>query len=516
MRAFLSMADNRAVDEYAIETCDILGRDLMQNAGDAVVDQMHRHGYLDNAPQVVILAGHGNNGGDGFVIAAELQQAGVSVSVILTADQINISGDALYHFQRLSDLHVQVQTWADSSQQQQQIRDADVIVDALLGTGIKGRIRAPYDSIIKFTNQSNARRLAVDVPSGVTGDLGDILDPCIRADLTVSMGFGKQGCLFEPARSHSGSIVPVDIGFPSDSIQQITGQVLLQNENQDYPRSRYVRFSDTHKYSAGKVFIIAGSQGFTGAALLASTAALRSGSGLVRLALPASLGQVAESYSLETVVDYLPETEDHGISMASLEVLKHGCEWADTVVVGPGLGRNPETMEVVHQIIQSTKQPLVIDADALFALNEDSAHLSKRPGPTIITPHAGEFKRLIQAGSDYSPSWRDAQKFAIDHGVSVLLKGAPSLLASPSGKVIVNSTGYAGMATAGSGDVLSGVIASLWAQWPQDEDVLAFAMYIHGKAAELNREQKGVLGLLAGDIVEALPQALKEYGGLPS
>ena len=509
------MAANRAVDEYAIKTCGIPGNQLMQNAGESATEQMRERGYLNNSPQVTILAGHGNNGGDGYVIAASLFKTGISVSIITTTEPDHLKGDARYHFQKLADLDIHVETWTGSDSQHQQIMESNIIVDALLGTGIKGKIRAPYDTLIRLSNQSSATRVAVDVPSGVSGDQGKTLEPCMRADLTVSMGFGKQGCLFEPARSFSGIVVPVDIGFPEDSLTHIDEQVLYRNEDTDYPASRYTRFSHVHKYSTGKVFIIAGSRGFTGAALLASKAALRSGAGLVRLAIPESLGQIAENNSLETVVDYVAETREHGIALTALSDLQRGCQWADSVAIGPGLGRDPETVHIVKDIVKGTKRPLVIDADALFAISDDPSVLLKRSAPTIITPHAGEFKRLINKGGDYQPTWKDARKFAKDYGVSVLLKGAPSIIASPGGEVLVNSTGYAGMATAGSGDVLSGVIASLWAQWGNDPDVLGFAMYIHGKAAELNRAQKGVLGLIASDIVEALPLALKEYGGLP-
>ena len=515
MRAFLSMAANRAVDEYAIKTCGIPGSLLMQNGGDALVEQMYKHGYLNNSPEVLVLAGHGNNGGDGYVIAAGLFKRGISVALMMVSAENRLTGDALTHFSKLKDLDIAVETWNNSEAQKQQVLKADIIVDALLGTGISGQIRSPYDTLINLSNQSSALCIAVDVPSGVTGDQGETLESCIHAELTVSMGFGKQGCLFEPARSYSGTVVPVEIGFPIDSLDHLNGEVLWQNEDMDFPKSKYSRPSHTHKYTAGKVFIIAGSQGFTGAALLSSTAALRSGAGLVRLAIPKTLGPIAEGHSLETVVDYVPETENGGIALSALPDLQRGCEWADTVVIGPGLGRHPETIQIVRHIVKESRQPLVIDADALFALSEDLSILPARPAPTILTPHAGEFKRLINRGADYSPTWKDAQKFAKEYGVSLLLKGAPSLLVMPSGEAVINATGYAGMATAGCGDVLSGIIASLWSQWTAEPEVLNFAMYIHGKAAELNRPHKGVLGLIASDIVEALPEALKEYGGLP-
>ncbi len=516
MKPYLSMAANRAVDDYAINTCSIPGEALMQNAGNALVHELESRGFLKESLQILVLTGKGNNGGDGYVIAANLYHQGLAVSLITIADETQLHGDALIHYQVLSKLDLKPEIWQNTAEQHQLIQQADIIVDALLGTGISGSLRSPYPEIINACNQSEARIVAVDVPSGVTGDLGEILQPCIKAGLTISMGFGKQGCLFEPARSHSGLRIPVDIGFPEDSLEHLKGIALYELENSDFGPSAFTRSAATHKYSAGKVYIIAGSQGFTGAALLSATAALRAGAGLVKLALPESLGQIGETASLETIVEYMPETPNQSFAINALESLKAGCEWADAVAIGPGIGRDPETLDVVRNIITNIQCPLVIDADALFALINNLELLKTRRSPTIITPHAGEFKRLLGQPDTTVPTWQDALNFAEEYGVHVLLKGAPSILAAPTGTVSVNTTGYAGMATAGSGDILTGVIAALWAQWSQIPEVLNFAMYIHGQAADLNRSEKGVLGLIASDIVNALPEALKEYGALPT
>ncbi len=510
------MAANRAVDDFAINTCGLPGDTLMKNAGLAVVQEMDQHGYLNDSPSILILSGHGNNGGDGYVVAADLIQRGFQVDLIRVASESSLKGDALHHYLNLKSLGQTGETWRNTPAQNDLINNATIIVDALLGTGIKGSIRAPYDDLINACNTSQAAIIAVDVPSGVTGDLGSILEPCIRANLTVSMGFGKQGCLFEPARSQSGKIVPVDIGFPDNSLDQLDETVLNELERWDFPASAFTRFADTHKYTAGKVYIIAGSRGYTGAALLAASAALRSGAGLVKLAIPESLGNIAETLSMETIVEYLPETETHSFAEKALLQLKDGGEWADCVALGPGLGRHGDTMNLARELIGSINKPLVIDADALFCLTGHLDLLKNRSAPTLITPHHGEFKRLISAKREHVPTWEDATKFAQEFQVHVLLKGAPSLIAAPDGKVFINSTGNPGMATAGSGDVLTGVCASLWSQWPQLPEVLSFSMFIHGKAADLGRADKGVLGLNASDIVEVLPHALKVYGDIPN
>ena len=510
------MAANRAVDDYAINTYGIPGETLMQNAGYAVIEQMEKHGYLSNDPTILILAGKGNNGGDGFVIARGLMEKELNVSLITVSDPQELKGDALFHYQLLVGLGLEAGVWESGAEQQTMISKSEVIVDALLGTGISGEIREPYTEIITLCNKSEARIVAVDVPSGVTGDDGEVLEPCIRAELTVSMGFGKQGCLFEPARSQSGKIETVEIGFPEDSLAHVEGKVLYQTEAEDFSPKDFSRPGASHKYSVGKVYIIAGSRGFTGAAVLASKAALRSGAGLVKLALPGSLGIVAEQESLETIVEYLPETADGSFSQAGSAKLETGCAWANVVVIGPGIGRNTETLELVRDLVAKVDKPLVLDADALFAIKDDLDLLQQRSAPCIITPHLGEFLRL---GTDYKdskpPHWEAALAFAQTYGTHVLLKGAPSLLAYPDGTIMVNNSGHAGMATAGSGDVLSGVLGGLWSQWPEHADVLRFGMYIHGKAADHMKTSKGTLGMIAGDIVEALPTVLKEYGGIP-
>ncbi len=516
MRTFLSMAANRAVDDYAINTHNIPGEVLMGNAGDAVVDQLKLLGYLKEMPQILILSGKGNNGGDGYVVARRLTELHIPVELITVSNESQIGGDALHHYLLAKQSGVPIRQWENTQEQLGQIASADIIIDALLGTGISGEIRLPYSEIIHAVQKSCARVVAIDVPSGVTGDAGKILEPCITADLTISMGFGKQGCLFEPARSHCGSVIPVEIGFPEDSLEQAGGTPLRELANNDFPKAMFSRQVDAHKYSVGKNYFVAGSKGFTGAALLAATAALRSGAGLVKLALPESLGTIGEILSKETIIEYLPETSDQSFSLKGRERLNEGCDWADVVAIGPGIGRHPETLELTRELIKSIDRPLVIDADALFALIGHCEILRKRTAPTILTPHLGEFKRLIGVDEPTEPIWEAAVSFAEKFSVNILVKGAPSVLATPLGDVTVNSSGYSGMATGGSGDVLTGVITSLWSQWPDNPEVLNFAMYIHGHAADLNQAEKGVLGLIAGDIIDTLPEALKEYGGLPN
>jgi hydroxyethylthiazole kinase-like uncharacterized protein yjeF len=515
MQTFLSMADNRAVDDYAIQTCGIPGESLMAAAGKAVVEKMLEKRLVEPRSNILILTGKGNNGGDGYVIASDLLSKGYQVSVLSVVTPENVEGDARLHLDILMEKQPQFMVWDRSPAQKKCFSEATLIIDALLGTGVKGTLKPPYSELIELANRSAASKVAVDVPSGATGDLGDILQPCLKAALTVSMGYGKQGCLFEPARSHTGEIIPVQIGFPEDSLKHIHGPVLQRLESTDFDPDRFTRSSDTHKYQSGKVYILGGSRGFSGAAILAARGALRSGAGLVRLAVPESIGAIAETASLETIVDYLPETDSQSAAMAGLDQVLSGASWSDVTALGPGLGRHPNTIELVLELIAKIERPLVIDADALYALSTNPDLLKDRVSPTILTPHAGEFKRLAGMEGQTTPTWQHARKMAQEFGVYVLLKGAPSLLATPDGQIFINSTGNPGMATGGSGDVLTGVLASLWSQWSILPDILNFGMLIHGLAADHQMTTKGILGLNADDIVEGLPQVLKEYGGLP-
>ena len=516
MQSFLSMADNRAVDNFAINACGIPGELLMGNAGKALVQAMSDAGYLGSGVKVLVLCGKGNNGGDGYVIASDLISRGIHTNILSVASSTDLTGDALHYFQALKDQKPNLAQWAESAEQKELFQSADIIVDALLGTGIKGALRAPYPRLIELSNASKALIVAVDVPSGMTGDLGQILDPCIHASLTVSMGYGKQGCLFEPARTKAGKVLLVEIGFPENSLEHINAPVLHRLEAHDFPTVSFQRVGDAHKYSTGKVFIMAGSRGFSGAGILSAKAALRTGAGLVKLGVPTSIGVIAESTSLETVVTYLPETSSQTFSYEALESAISEANWSDVTAIGPGIGRHPEVSELVLELTQRIERPLVLDADALFALTGNLHVLSDRKFPTILTPHVGEFKRLIGMGTDSVPVWSDAQEFAKTHGVYLLLKGGPSVLATPNGHVFVNSTGNPGMATAGSGDVLTGVLAALWGQWSTLPDILNFGMYIHGAAGDHKLGHKGVLGLTASDLIEGLPQVLKGYGGLPN
>lgn len=507
---FITMDQSKSVDRYAMDTCGIPGEKLMGNAGRKVFEAIRQRYDLTalNGP-VWVACGKGNNGGDGFVVALELAQSGVPTVVLCIPDAMDIQGDALTYYTQVIESGIRVipvngQNWRT------EIDKAGLVVDALLGTGLEGlELREPYAGVVLAINQLSVPIMAVDVPSGISGDAGQMTEPHIQAQFTVTMGYAKAAMLFSPVREAVGEVVVAEIGFPVDSLAHVAGSPLKCLSPAEMSHFYPKRSIAAHKYQAGKVAIIAGSKGFSGAAVLASTAALRSGAGLVRLAVPDSIGAIAETLSLETIVSYAPETASGGFAMAGKSILEGLIDWANILAIGPGIGRAAETIELVTELIPKIDKPLILDADGLFALATNLTCLEHRTTPTILTPHAGEFQNLLDAaGLKMQSNWQSASAFAKRYGCTVLLKGAPSVVATPAGEVFVNSTGNPGMATAGSGDVLTGMIAGLLAQNQTLPGMLNYAMFKHGEAGDLARKKFGELSMIASDIINALPQVL--------
>ncbi len=511
MKYYLTMSGNRAVDRYAIQERGIPGVKLMGAAGKAVVAAAREEGLLPPITEpILVLCGKGNNGGDGFVVALTLDELGYEVNCILAAEPEQAKGDAAHYLQQVLQRSISILPPSRQAEWESHFDEAALIFDGLLGTGISGSIRPPYDRLLSLAEASGKPVVAIDVPSGVTGDTGAVLRPCLAAHLTVSMGYGKAGLLFHPARQQAGKVVIADIGFPDDSLEHIPGEepILKRLEPVDFPPNLLARSPAAHKYQVGKVAVIAGSRGFSGAAILAAEGALRVGAGLVRLAVPASLGPVVESLSREVIVDYQPETSTGQLSRTAYDQLMELAAWADVVALGPGLGRQEETQELARKLISSVERPLVLDADGLFAVSSTVDLLLNRKAPTVLTPHSGEFKRL--AGIEHQPNWRDALDFARKYKVYLMLKGAPSLLTTPTGEILVNDTGNPGMATGGTGDVLTGMIAGLMAQRDLLPLIPACAMFLHGLAGDKAAADKSIWGMTAGDLLDHVPYAMQE------
>lgn len=489
------------------------GAELMENAGrrvfDAIVEEWE--GLEGLCP--VVVCGRGNNGGDGFVIARLLHQAGVALRIFLTMSREMVKGDAAHHLRLLEEAGGRVEPLLsdeDLGVLREALDEGDLVVDALLGTGLKGAPRPEAARIIECVMGADRPVVAVDLPSGLEAGTGLVHGACMRAVLTVTFGLPKIGHLFFPGRTYCGILRLVDIGFSAEVIRTSPVSTFLLDEEGMaalIPR----RPDDAHKGTCGTVAVVAGSVGMTGAATLAADAALRAGAGRVTLGLPSSLNDIVEVKLTEVMTLPLAEVRKRRcLALRGLGEILELSENSDCLALGPGLGRYRETVELVRRLVMQVKRPLVLDADGLFALAGATDLLKEREGPIILTPHVGEFAHLTELATEEvaADSLGHAGRFAVEHGVVLVLKGGPTVVALPDGRCLVNPTGNAGMATAGAGDVLTGLIAGLLGQGMSPEKAACLGVYLHGRAGDLARDRIGEWGMSAGDIGHLLPRAI--------
>jgi NAD(P)H-hydrate epimerase len=474
---------------------------LMAKAGQKVADLAME---VCKRGRVAVFAGKGNNGGDGFVAAKILHQSGYDVTVVTAVELGNQSGPAGKAYHSLIDLGVEIVSFNPNLN-----LEADLVIDALFGFGLKGEVRGILSEVINYINDMSAPVLSVDIPSGILSDTGQVAGVAVKANYTVTFTIGKYGLYLFPGAEYAGKIVPVDIGISEKTASSHAGGKLI-----DFSLATSLlpqRSSQLHKYSAGTVLVIGGSVGMTGAAAMAAKSALRAGAGLVRLAVPKSLNQIMEIKLTEVVTIPLPETEVGSLDVKSLDELLERRRENDAIIIGPGLGRHPSTQELVRQLVAKVPNPLVVDADALFALSGDYSCLLRRSGPTVLTPHASELGRLMGIGAKEVEDNRvgNAFKAARELNSTVILKGPHSLVSS-SGRVDLNLTGNSGMASAGTGDVLAGMVASFMAQGLSAHQAASLAVYLHGLAGDLAAAELSEFALLAGDLIDFLPKAIKK------
>ena len=491
------------------------GFDLMENAGRGVFEAVVERLRASGGQRVAVVCGKGNNGGDGFVVARRLRAAQVSVQAFLLARAEAVSGDAGAHLQKARSEGVEVREIVREEEVGGLVRaleTADLVVDAILGTGLRGGARGVAAGAVEAINGAGRPVVAVDVPSGLDADTGRAEGACVRAALTVTFALPRIGHFFYPGRARCGALRVVDIGIPRVAVEAEGVEVDLVTAEDALawlPRRR----PNAHKGDCGRVVILAGSVGLTGAATLCAAAAVRGGAGLVTVGTPTSLNDILEVKLTEAMTVPLPEVRRRRcLSLrARGEVLRLVAR-ADVVALGPGLGTYRETVGLVHRLLADIRSPLVIDADGLNALKGRADLLKTRIGPTVITPHPGEFSRLT--GASISEIEADpiggARAFAKAHGVVVALKGAPTVVADPSGGVSVNPTGNAGMATGGSGDALTGLIAALVGQGLDAEVAARLGVYLHGVAGDIVRDRNGEVGLAASDLADTLPEAVRQ------
>lgn len=495
-------------DKAAIEQYGISGLELMEKAGRSCVDEITAEFGLKG--RAVIICGKGNNGGDGYVIGRHLDQKGWSVRVIVLADQDQISGDAAVNLAKLPEAMINFCTHEGqlSALHMENIFHADVIVDAMLGTGLRSDVGGIYLEAIDLVNASGRPVVSVDIPSGIHGTTGRLLGSAVRAYITVTFAFAKLGHVLYPGAEHTGRLVVADLGIPQKLMESAPGYDFL---NQETMRPMlYRRDRQAHKGVFGHCLIIAGSTGKTGAAALAANSAVRAGSGLVTLAVSESINSILEVKTTEAMTVPLPDSGSGHLTSSAFPAIEKLLIGKEAVAIGPGLDRRPGTVALVHTLVETIVQPLVIDADGLNALAEDMSVLRrKKSRQVVLTPHPGEMSRMLGTSIPDVDAIRIsvAQEFAVNYGVFLVLKGARTIIASPDRVAAINGSGNPGMATGGMGDVLTGIIVSLLGQGYSAWDACRLGVFIHGYAADLVAEEKGEIGMTASDVQEKLPFA---------
>ena len=510
----VTAAQMQSLDRRTIEEAKVPGTTLMENAGRGVVEAFEKTFGSPAGKHVVIFCGKGNNGGDGFVIARLLRRKRARIHVLLFADPKELTGDAKIMHRRL--LRTAGTSGVTSQPTDGRIRDhlerADFLIDALLGTGLSSPVKGRYQEAITAMNASPAPTIAVDLPSGIHSDNGEILGTAVQAALTVTFGCPKVGLYLGAAIDYSGRIVVSDIGIPQEYVSALSPKMHLLTPHIIKPLLPQ-RPPTSHKGTFGHAGIIAGSPGKTGAAALAGRAALRIGAGLVTVATPRTVNPTLEAKLLEAMTAPMPETDDGTFGISAYSSLHDFAQTRSAVAIGPGIGTHPETGELVRKLIPNLNQPCVVDADGLNLLAGHTSTLSSSRISPIVTPHPGEMARLL---GHISPKSVNQDRlgvslgFAKCHQVIVVLKGARTIVASPVGQAAICPTGNPGMASGGMGDALTGLIVGLLAQGLSPWNAARAGVYLHGLAGDIGAEKLGQAGLLASDLIECIPHALTQ------
>ena len=501
-----SVAEMRALDREAIEGFGIPEYLLMENAGEAACAVLGREVGLTGR-RFVVLCGVGNNGGDGFVVARRLHAAEAVSKVVVVGDENRLRGAALKNRQILSRLPVKVETLKDINHLAADLATCDVVVDALLGTGLSRPVAGLQHEVIERINGSGKTVLSLDVPSGVHGDTGVVMGAAVRANLTVTFGLPKRGNLLWPGFGHCGTLYLSPLSFPPSMIEAAGLQVAIND-----PLPLPPRHPQGHKGTFGDALFIAGAGSYFGAPYLAAMSFLKAGGGYARLAAPAAMTPFLANKGPEVVLAPQQETPTGSIALRNKAALLELAERVDFVVLGPGLSLEAESQQLARELAAELNKPLVIDGDGITAFCEEPMALANRQAPTILTPHAGEMARL----TGWSATEVEAHRIAIVQetgarlGVLIVLKGAHSLIGSPDGQVFINLSGNSGMATPGSGDVLTGAIAAMFGLGLAIPEAVRMGVFVHGLAGDVAAAEIGADGLVASDILRALPAAMRQ------
>lgn len=514
-RMYLVTAEQmRALDSTAINEYGIPGVVLMENAGRTTFEVLKRRlGGSVQGVSVVVVAGPGNNGGDGYVIARYLINHGADVETFLLTSREKIRGDAAINLRILEQMTSRVYELQDVNAIQiaaSSWQEKDIVVDAILGTGVQSNVRSPYREAIGEINGCPGIRVAVDLPSGLDADTGHALGCAVEADITVTYGFMKLGMALYPGLTYCGDIYVVDISIPLPAMEQILPGAILVYAPNLAPLHRLRSDPQAHKGTFGHVLIVGGSPGKTGAPVMAARAASRIGAGLVTAAVPVSLNPILEMKLTEEMTEPLPEDPAGHFCEASASRVITLAEGKNCVVLGPGMGVSEGSTKVVRRVLAEYSGWVVLDADGLNVLASDLNMLRNAKARVILTPHPGEMGRLLGKKSSAVQEERVqcARQLATEYRVWVVLKGARSLTASPDGFLYVNTTGNSWMASGGQGDVLSGILGGLLTQGIAPEEAIPLGVYLHGLAADNVVARVGAAPVVAGDVIEELPRTL--------
>jgi ADP-dependent NAD(P)H-hydrate dehydratase / NAD(P)H-hydrate epimerase len=510
----LTAAQMREADRFTIEEIGIPSLVLMENAGRQVVAAMEA-GYEERLNgRVAVLCGRGNNGGDGFVVARTLLQRGVDCAVFVVGAVADVRGDARVNLDILGRLGVTVvevndeQTWELHFSE---IAQCTIIVDAIFGTGLKQPLGGMLETVAADLNASGIPIVAIDLPSGLSADTPHLIGDCIDASMTVTLAAPKLPLILPPGEAYAGDVVIADIGVPTEVIEGLDGPQIELLTREDVRSLVEPRAADSHKGDFGRVLVIGGSRGKTGAAYLSGMGALRAGAGLVTIATPASCLPIVASLAPEFMTEPLDENDAGQVTARGIDrVLEFN---QDVIACGPGIGRSAEVAEFVRALLDRAEAPLVLDADALTVLADDPGRLAGREERhVIVTPHPGEMARLVGSTTDEVQANRIevASTFATTHHVYVVLKGHRTVIATPEGRVFINPTGNAGMATGGTGDVLTGMIAAFLAQLLDAEAACRLGVFLHGVAGDLAEASEGELAMTASDVLAHVGDAMCE------
>jgi NAD(P)H-hydrate epimerase len=502
-----TVAQMRNLDKSAMEVFDISQDLLMENAGQAVYFVILKEFGIKNK-KFVVFCGGGNNGGDGLVVARKIHSNGGEAKVFLLGDEAKFTGAAKRNFEIVSKMPIEISKVNSIESIKADVLNSDAIVDAIFGTGLDREVGGIYKDVIQLINESKKAVFSVDIPSGINGDSGEVMGTAVKANYTVTFGLSKIGNMLYPGYDHCGKLYVSHISFPPSLYDADSIKVEI-NAPLELPE----RDKNAHKGDFGEVLFIAGASSYLGAPYFSALSFLKAGGGYSRLATPTSISPFLANKGSEIVFVPQKETALGSIALENKDELLELSQRVDMVVMGPGLSLNEETQELVRELTQEIKKPLLIDGDGITAIAQDLEKIKSREAPTILTPHLGEMSRITKMEiSEINKNKIEVlQRTAKELNAIIVLKGAHSLVGYPNGKVYINLSGNPGMATAGSGDVLTGAIAAMFGLGLALQDAVRTGVFVHGFAGDLAAKDIGEDGTTAQDILDYLPVTMKRY-----